>query len=314
MADKVRVNGFSKFRTVEGILNSYTLIYPNCTIADINRAFPSSCHQSGKPLLGSSKQASAGNKTSTIVDDYEKIKITTKDGKSAYLLNLWNDDDYRKVVNAGKKYGITISSFKKRVYFIPGSYSLTYLNGWRPGKAAPKPNTAGRKAAKGISWLMLLAILLGGLLLFLLFMHLSKERDDVNKEVADVETEFNMVNFEKAKYNLSPEAKEVLDKLAIVMKEHEKFTLRIEGHTSKEGTVEYNQTLSENRARATYEYLLFKGVPNDRVEYEGMGSSHPIDEKNLAPNRRTEFIISDGEFTWKGLWEDLVKFVKGFFN
>ncbi|MCQ2208533.1 MAG: OmpA family protein [Paludibacteraceae bacterium] len=313
MADKVLVNGFNKYRTVEGILNSYTLIHPNCTIADINRAFPSSCHQSGKSILGTSKSATAGSKTSTIVDDYEKISIKTKDGKSAYLLTLWSDEDFRKIVNKAKQYDITIKSFKKRVYFVPGSYSITYLNGWRPGKGAPKPNTARRKAAKGFSWLLLLALLLLGLLLALLLMHLKEEKKEVVQEVEEVETQFNAVNFEKAKYNLSPDAKAVLDKLAAVMKSHEKFTLRIEGHTSKEGTVDYNQTLSENRARATYEYLLFKGVPNDRISYEGMGSSHPIDENNLAPNRRTEFIISDGKFTFRGLWEDLVKFVKSFF-
>lgn len=317
MAYKIHVSGFAKNRTVEGVLNAYTVIHPGCSIDQINKAFPSSIHQSGKPLLGTIKDYNAAKKTGNLSDDYMKISINTVNGgkksKTAYMLSMWNDADTYKMAQYAKKADIDIEDFKTRTYFVPGSYTLRYLNGWKPGKAAIAPSTGGRKIAKGMLALILLGLLLLGLLLFLLFRHLSEEKKEVSAEVEQVETEFNAVQFEKAKYNLSPDAKAVLDKLGDVMISHEKFTLRIEGHTSKEGDLDFNQKLSENRAKATYDYLLTKGVPSDRISFEGMGSTCPIDETQLAPNRRTEFIISDGEFTFRGLWEDLVKFVKSFF-
>lgn len=317
MAYKIHVSGFAKNRTVEGVLNAYTVIHPGCSIAQINKAFPGSIHKSGKPLLGSVKDYKAAKKTGNLGDDYMKISIHTVNGgkksKTAYMLSMWNDADTYKMAQYAKKEDIDIEDFRSRTYFVPGSYTLRYLNGFKPGKAAVAPATGGRKIAKGMIALILLGLLLLGLLLFLLFRHLSEEKEEVVAEVEQVETEFNAVQFEKAKYNLSPDATAVLDKLGEVMISHEKFTLRIEGHTSKEGDLDFNQKLSENRAKATYEYLLSKGVPSDRVSYEGMGSTCPIDETQLAPNRRTEFIISDGTFTFSGLWDDLVNYVKSFF-
>ncbi|MCQ2218001.1 MAG: OmpA family protein [Paludibacteraceae bacterium] len=317
MAYKIHVSGFAKNRTVEGVLNAYTVLHPGCSIAQINKAFPSSIHHSGKPLLGTVKDYNAAKKTGTLVDDYMKISIHTVNGgkksNTAYMLSMWNDDDTYKMAQYAKKADIDIEDFKYRKYFVPGSYSLRYLNGWKPRKSAVAPSTGGRKIAKSMIALLLLGLLLLFLLLFLLFRHLSAEKEEVQQEVEQVEMEFNAVQFEKAKYNLSEDAKAVLDKLSAVMLSHDKFSLRIEGHTSKEGGVDFNQTLSENRAKAAYEYLLSKGVTSDRVAYEGVGSTHPIDETQLAPNRRTEFIIDDGTFTFRGLWDDLVEYVKSFF-
>ena len=313
MAYKIHVKGFAKNRTVEGVLNAYTVIHPGCSIADINRAFPSSIHYTKKPILGTLKDANASQKTKDLGDDYIKINITTVNGgrtsHSAYMLNMWDDEDMMKLVSYCKKEDIEISDFKTRQYFVPGSYTLEYMNGWKPGKKAPKPNTGGRKTAKGFGWLIALLVILFTILCFFLFRYLSAQKEVVAVEVEQVETEFNAVQFERSKYNLSTDAKEVLDKLATLMLTYDKYTLRIEGHTSKEGDETFNQKLSENRAKATYDYLISKGVAADRLEYEGMGSSKPIDAEHLAPNRRTEFILDDGKFTFRGFWEDLVEYI-----
>ena len=75
--------------------------------------------------------------------------------------------------------------------------------------------------------------------------------------------------------------------------------IRIEGHTDNEGTENYNQTLSENRARAVMLYLLAKGVPEERLSYKGYGYSRPkaanTTEEGKAINRRVEFTIINGE-------------------
>lgn len=316
MAYKIHVTGFAKNRTVEGVLNAYTVIHPGCSIADINKAFPKSIHQSGKPLLGTVKDFNA-SKNASLRDRYMKINIKTTNGgqksSTAYMLGTWNDEDTLKLAEHARKEDIDIADFKTRKYFVPGSYTLKYLNGFKPGKAAPTPKTGGRKMAIGLIALIALGVALLGLLLFLLFRHLSEEKEKVEAQVENVEKEFNNVQFEKAKYDLSKDAQDVLDKLAEVMISHDKFTLKVEGHTSKEGNADFNQKLSENRAKATYDYLIEKGVPQDRIAYEGLGSSKPIDENQLEINRRTEFIITDGEFTFSGMWDDLKEFVKSFF-
>jgi len=317
MAYKIHVKGFSMVRTVEGVLNAYTVINPGCSIADINRAFPATIHHTGKPLLAGLKEANAAAKTKDLSDDYIKINITTVNGgktsKTAYMLGFWQEDELIKLCTYCKKADIEISDFRERKYFVPGSYTLEYMNGWKPGKKAPKPATGGRKAGKGLTWLIVLAAILFGILLFFLFRHLAQQKEVVAENLEQVETEFNAVQFERAKYNLSPDAKKVLDKVATLMLTYDKYTLRVEGHTSKEGDPNFNMQLSSNRAKATYDYLIAKGVPADRLEYEGMGSKKPIDEEHLAPNRRTEFILDDGKFTFRGLWEDLVEYLKELF-
>ena len=107
MAYKIHVKGFAKNRTVEGVLNAYTVIHPGCSIADINRAFPSSCHYSKKPILAGLKEANAPLKTKDIGDDYIKINITTVNGgktnRTAYMLNMWSDEDMMKLLSYCKK-------------------------------------------------------------------------------------------------------------------------------------------------------------------------------------------------------------------
>jgi outer membrane protein OmpA-like peptidoglycan-associated protein len=72
----------------------------------------------------------------------------------------------------------------------------------------------------------------------------------------------------------------------------------VTGHTDRLGSDAYNQDLSLRRANAVRDYLVFKGVPRDRIETLGMGEKQPVvqcDQKDrkaliacLAPNRRVE--------------------------
>jgi outer membrane protein OmpA-like peptidoglycan-associated protein len=57
-----------------------------------------------------------------------------------------------------------------------------------------------------------------------------------------------------------------------------------------------NKTLSENRAKAVFDYLISQGVLADRLKFVGYGDAQPIDdnktENGRANNRRTEFKIA----------------------
>ena len=71
----------------------------------------------------------------------------------------------------------------------------------------------------------------------------------------------------------------------------------IEGHTDNLGTYEYNIQLSLDRAMAVANYLLGKGLPGERINYEGYGYTRPLSdnrtEEGRQLNRRVAFRIRD---------------------
>ena len=74
-------------------------------------------------------------------------------------------------------------------------------------------------------------------------------------------------------------------------------TLKIEisGHTDNVGDDNYNQNLSEKRAKSVVNALVALGIGTSRLEYKGYGENDPV-ASNLtaegkAENRRTEFKV-----------------------
>ena len=67
------------------------------------------------------------------------------------------------------------------------------------------------------------------------------------------------------------------------MKDNPALKVRIAGYTSASGTEEYNQSLSERRAKAVEEYLIKEGVVTpDRLSAIGYGETKPA-EYEAAP-------------------------------
>lgn len=113
------------------------------------------------------------------------------------------------------------------------------------------------------------------------------------KEV--LEFAMKAVQFETGSARLLPESNKVLDEIAGIMKNYPDHKLRISGHTDSIGEAPANQTLSEKRAKACYDYLVAKGIKASRVSHQGFGESKPIADNRFAPgrekNRRVEFEI-----------------------
>lgn len=100
-------------------------------------------------------------------------------------------------------------------------------------------------------------------------------------------------DFDKA--TLRPESKAELERIYQILIENPRMRIRIAGHTDSMGSDEYNQKLSENRAKAVYEYLIQRGISADRLSYIGYGESRPIDtndtDEGRQNNRRVEIEI-----------------------
>lgn len=88
----------------------------------------------------------------------------------------------------------------------------------------------------------------------------------------------------------------VLDAVADVLKEYNKTSISITGHTDNVGRDDYNLNLSNERARSVAQYVISRGVSGGRVSASGMGKSQPVadnsSENGRAQNRRVEIRIN----------------------
>ena len=119
---------------------------------------------------------------------------------------------------------------------------------------------------------------------------------DIRLRRADIGTVVVLKNifFDFDRSELKPESYVELDRLADYLN-HNNVRIEIGGHTDDQGSDEYNDRLSENRAKAVYDYLISRGIPASRLSYAGYGKHKPIadnsTEAGRAENRRTEFRI-----------------------
>ena len=98
--------------------------------------------------------------------------------------------------------------------------------------------------------------------------------------------------FDFDRFELKPQYYSVLDEFAAMLRLNPDVTIEIQGHTDNVGTAEYNQHLSEKRARAVKNYLLEKGIEKNRLIPKGFGftmnKASNQDETGRALNRRVE--------------------------
>jgi peptidoglycan-associated lipoprotein len=103
------------------------------------------------------------------------------------------------------------------------------------------------------------------------------------------------IHFEFDQYVLTPEAKQVLEHNANLLKAAPAVKVLIEGHCDERGSDEYNLALGQKRALATQKYLVSLGIPQYRVSIISYGEEMPLDsarnDEAWAKNRRAEFKV-----------------------
>ncbi len=122
---------------------------------------------------------------------------------------------------------------------------------------------------------------------------------EVNFEVKPIEAgksvQINDIYYATASYEINSKSYAVLNEFADFLKTNPTVKVEIRGHTDNIGSAQTNITLSNQRAKAVYDYLLSKGVPQSNISYKGYGPNMPIadnkTEAGRAKNRRTEFYI-----------------------
>ncbi len=103
------------------------------------------------------------------------------------------------------------------------------------------------------------------------------------------------VFFDSGSAELRPESHYELDRLARLLKENYQLKIELRGHTDEVGSEADNRELSRRRAEAVRDYLIGKGIAEDRLKAVGFGESRPIadndTEEGRRLNRRTEFVV-----------------------
>ncbi|AXG72802.1 flagellar motor protein MotB [Flavobacterium arcticum] len=123
----------------------------------------------------------------------------------------------------------------------------------------------------------------------------------ITKEDSIEKIKIEPIYFDFDKYDITPQAATELDKVVFVLEKFTDIIIKIESHTDSRGEDDYNILLSNNRAKATYAYILSKGIAPERIEsVKGYGELQlrnkcsngvKCTEEEHLYNRRSDFII-----------------------
>jgi OmpA-OmpF porin, OOP family len=105
------------------------------------------------------------------------------------------------------------------------------------------------------------------------------------------------VLFDTGQATLKPGANLALNRLATFLSANPQTKIIIEGHTDSRGSDEYNEVLSERRARAVATELMSRGLSADQLQTLGRGKGYPVASNDTPEgrqrNRRVEIVFSD---------------------
>ena len=119
-------------------------------------------------------------------------------------------------------------------------------------------------------------------------------------EAVDKPVVIDNIYFDYDSATLRPESFPVLDSVVGLMERYPTMSIEVSGHTDSKGGVEYNQKLSEARAKAFVDYVAGKGIETSRMTSKGFGATRPLADNKVKgkdnpegrqKNRRTEIKV-----------------------
>ncbi len=115
------------------------------------------------------------------------------------------------------------------------------------------------------------------------------------RDLEFLEIAMRSIQFESGKAELKIESYRILRQIAEILNRYPDYNLSISGHTDNVGGAAPNQILSENRAKACYQFLINAGIDEPRMNYAGYGESQPVADNGSVSgrtlNRRVEFSL-----------------------
>ena len=109
-----------------------------------------------------------------------------------------------------------------------------------------------------------------------------------------------MIYFDLDKSNIREDAAYELEKILDVLVKYPTMKIDVRSHTDSRASFEYNDALSDRRAKSTMDWLIKNGVEKDRLSGKGYGERELVNncaddvdctEAQHQENRRSQFII-----------------------
>lgn len=148
-----------------------------------------------------------------------------------------------------------------------------------------------------------------------LFLELKPPAEEDYPEPIKMETEngqplqildIRNVNFDVGSWKIESRVAQTIDELIEFLKKYPDMEVRVESHTDTRGDDQENLELSQNRAKAIFEYISSKGIDPSRVSYKGYGETRPLykseggvdctEAEHAANNRTIVKVVKRGEY------------------
>ena len=96
---------------------------------------------------------------------------------------------------------------------------------------------------------------------------------------------FEDVHFDFDRFNLRPDALQILDAAIPKLQANPDLNVTIEGHCDSMGTVEYNLALGERRSNTVRDYMVSRGIAASRLRTVSYGEERPVGDNATADGR-----------------------------
>lgn len=135
----------------------------------------------------------------------------------------------------------------------------------------------------------------------------TKETEINNRDLLlgkyEVDQIFRLENiyYDFDKWNIRADAVVELDKVVTFLNDNPDITVELGSHTDSRGSFKYNERLSDRRASSAVEYIIKKGISDQRITAKGYGEDKLVNrcadgvkcsEAEHQDNRRTEIKIT----------------------
>ena len=147
---------------------------------------------------------------------------------------------------------------------------------------------------------------LGGTLGGLAGARMDKQAKELEKVAETKRTDQGLVTklkndilFDTGKSDLKESARKSLKEMAAIMKKYPENVLAVNGYTDSVGTDQFNEQLSDERAKAVKTALVANGLPAETISVDGKGESDPVSDNSSSTgrmkNRRVEIQVTVDE-------------------
>jgi outer membrane protein OmpA-like peptidoglycan-associated protein len=156
---------------------------------------------------------------------------------------------------------------------------------------------------------VIIGVAVGGTAGALIGNHMDKQAEEMERDLDNAKIErigegikitFDSgILFETNSSTLQSQAKTNIANLAVILNKYPDTNILVTGHTDFDGTEEYNQSLSERRAKSVSDYTMGQGVISSRLSIIGLGELEPVATNETMEgkqlNRRVEIAIFANE-------------------